>query len=114
MFRGKQRIQGSADVSLLRWMDGEARATGRCRERLGRDQAGALDRGALYPRPGLFCVEGDELPGGTIAEQTRNQSRVHGVSGALGDNVAKNVVAGESEIADEVEDFVANELVAEP
>src|SRR5580698_532735 len=38
---------------------------------------------------------------------------MHGVSGALGDDVAENVVAGEGEIADEVEDLVADKLVVE-
>ena len=38
---------------------------------------------------------------------------MHGVSGALGYDVAEDVVSGEGEVADEVEDFVADELVGE-
>ena len=38
---------------------------------------------------------------------------MHGVSGALSDDMAENVMAGEGEVADEVEDLVAGELIAE-
>ena len=38
---------------------------------------------------------------------------MHGVSGALGYDVAEDVVAGEGEVTDEVEDLVAGELVGE-
>ena len=38
---------------------------------------------------------------------------MHGVSGALGDDVAEDVMAGKSEVADEVEHLVADEFVVE-
>ena len=38
---------------------------------------------------------------------------MHGVSSAFGDDVAEDVVAGEGEVANEVEDLVAGELVRE-
>ena len=63
-----------------------------------------------------FCFFGfqrDELPGGAVAEEAGDQRGVHGVSGALGDDVAEDVMAGEGEVADEVEDLVADELIAE-
>ena len=55
----------------------------------------------------------DEFPGGAVAEQARDQSGVHGVAGALGDDAALDAAAGEGEVADEVEDLVADELVGE-
>jgi len=60
----------------------------------------------------LFCrAQCNQFPRRAVFQKTRDQRGVHGVSGALGYDVAKNVVAGESEVADEVEDLVANELV---
>ncbi len=38
---------------------------------------------------------------------------MHGVAGSFGDDAAPDAVAGEGEVADEVEDLVANELVGE-
>jgi len=42
-----------------------------------------------------------------------DEGGVHGVSGALGDDTAPDAAACEGEVADEVEDFVADELVGE-
>ena len=36
-----------------------------------------------------------------------------GVAGALGDDAALDAAAGEGEVADEIEDLVADELVGE-
>ena len=38
---------------------------------------------------------------------------MHGVSGAFGDDVAEDVMSGKGEIADEVEDLMADELIIE-
>jgi len=54
-----------------------------------------------------------KFPGRAIFEQPGNEGGVHGVAGADGDDVAFEAAAGEGEIADEVEDFVADELVGE-
>jgi hypothetical protein len=40
-----------------------------------------------------------------------NESGVHGVAGAFGDDSTPDAAASEGKIADEVEDLVANELV---
>ena len=54
-----------------------------------------------------------EFPGGAVVEEFLDEGGVHGVAGALGDDAAPDATAGEGEVADEVEDFVANELVGE-
>ena len=55
----------------------------------------------------------DEVPGGAVAEEPLDQGGVHGMAGSLGDDTAPDAVAGKGEVADEVEDFVAHELVGE-
>ena len=60
----------------------------------------------------LFVAVG-ELPGGAVAEEALDEGGVHGVAGAFGDDAAPDAAAGEGEVADEVEDFVADELVGE-
>jgi hypothetical protein len=59
------------------------------------------------------ALSGDvgEFPGRSILEQAGDQSGVHGVTGAFGYHVALDAAAGEREVADEVEHFVANVLV---
>jgi glutamate carboxypeptidase len=52
-----------------------------------------------------------EVPRGAVAEQALDQGGVHGVAGALGDDVALDAAASECEVADEVKDLVADELV---
>lgn len=42
-----------------------------------------------------------------------DEGGVHGVASALGDDAAPDATAGESEVADEIEDFMADELVGE-
>jgi hypothetical protein len=54
-----------------------------------------------------------QFPGGAVAEQPLDERGVHGVAGALGDDAAPDAAAGQSEIADEVQNFVADELVGE-
>ena len=54
-----------------------------------------------------------EFPGGAVVEELLDEGGVHGVAGALGDDAAPDAAAGEGEVADEVEDFVADELVGE-
>jgi hypothetical protein len=54
-----------------------------------------------------------KFPGGAIAEEFLDEGGVHGVAGALGDDAAPDAAAGEGQIADEVEDLVADELVGE-
>ena len=55
----------------------------------------------------------DHLPGGAVLEEAADQGGVHGVAGAHGVDAALNALAGEGEVADEVEDFVADVLVGE-
>jgi len=80
---------------------------------LSGDEAGGAGGGGFRFRLHFFGSECDELPGGAVAQQARDEGGVHGVSGALGDDVAEDVVAGQGEVADEVEDLVARELVVE-
>ena len=61
----------------------------------------------------LLLTQGDQFPGGAVLEQARDQRGVHGVAGALGYDVALDAVAGESQVADEVEHLVADILVGE-
>ena len=61
---------------------------------------------------GGFVAVG-ELPGGAVAEELLDEGGVHGVAGSLGDDAAPDAAAGEGEVADEVEDLVAHELVGE-
>lgn len=64
---------------------------------------------------GLGGIDGDggELPSSAVFEQAGDERGVHEVAGALGDDVAFNALAGKGEIADEVEDLVADVLIAE-
>ena len=62
---------------------------------------------------GAFGFQRHELPGGAVAEEAGDERGMHGVSGALGDDMAEDVMAGEGEVADEVENLVADEFVAE-
>ena len=80
---------------------------------LSGDEAGSAGGERISVCLRFFGAQRDELPGRAVAEQARDQGGVHGVSGALGDDVAEDVVAGEGEVADEVEDLVADEFIAE-
>ena len=55
--------------------------------------------------------QSDEVPCGAVRQQTGDERGVHGMAGAFGDDAAEDAVAGEREIADEVEHLVANEFV---
>jgi hypothetical protein len=59
---------------------------------------------------GVFAAVG-QFPGGAVAEEFLDEGGVHGVAGSLGDDAAPDAVAGKGEVADEVEDLVADELV---
>ena len=63
--------------------------------------------------PGPFRVERHQLKRRAVAQQAGDERGMHGVSGAFGHNVSKNMMAGQSQIANQVEDLVAGELVAE-
>jgi hypothetical protein len=52
-----------------------------------------------------------ELPGGAVAEKLLDEGGMHGVAGALGNDAAPDAAAGEGEVANEVKDLVADELV---
>ncbi len=62
---------------------------------------------------GMFDGDVGEFPCGAVFEQAGDERSVHEVAGALGDDVAFDAAAGEGEIADEVENLVADVLVAE-
>ena len=77
---------------------------------------GQAERGAglargLGGRQGVEAV--GELPGGAVAHEALHEGGVHGMAGALGDDAALDAAAGEGEVADQVEDLVADELVGE-
>ena len=55
----------------------------------------------------------DELPGVALLEELRGERGVQGVAAAVRDDVADDRVADERQIADDVEDLVADELVLE-
>ena len=54
-----------------------------------------------------------QLPCGAVAEQPLDERSVHGMAGALGDDAAPDAAAGKRQIADKVQNLVANELVGE-
>ena len=54
-----------------------------------------------------------QVPGGAVAEEAGDKGGVHGMAGALGYDAALDAAAGEGEVADEVEDLVADEFVGE-
>src|SRR5581483_254051 len=47
-----------------------------------------------------------KLPGRAILEETGDQGRMHGMTGALGDHVAFDAAPREREIPDQIENFV--------
>ena len=61
------------------------------------------------------AVDGNagQLPCRAVLQQARDQRGVHGVAGALGDDVTLDAAAGEGQIADQVEHLVAHVLVLE-
>jgi len=90
--------------------DGGDHADGLCMQQRGSARDGdGVGRGL---RLSSF-VAVDEVPGRAVVEELLDEGGVHGVAGSLGDDSTPNAVAGEGEVADEVEDFVANELVGE-
>src|SRR5664279_1804030 len=56
-------------------------------------------------------VEGDLFPVGLVAENAGDDRGMHGVSGAVGLDVAEYLFPEQREVADEVKHFVAHELV---
>ena len=58
-------------------------------------------------------VEADEFVEGGVGHDFGDKGDVHGVSGALGDDVTEEGLADEGEVADQVEGFVAAALVGE-
>jgi hypothetical protein len=54
-----------------------------------------------------------ELPGGAVAEEFLDEGGVHGMAGAFGNDATPDAAACEGQVADEVEDFVADELIRE-
>jgi hypothetical protein len=93
-------VGAGAGYNGLGWLAGSGGSEGRGRRREG-------------PRPGVIRAQRNQLPGGAVAEEARDQRGMHSMSGALGNDMAEDVMAGKGEIADEVEDLVAGELVAE-
>src|ERR1700756_3819685 len=81
------------------------------RELRGNEYRCATSCGNLHALP--FCAQSSKRPGRAVFQQTRDQSRVHGVSRPLGDNVAKDVMSGQRQIADQVQHLVAHKLIVE-
>jgi hypothetical protein len=63
---------------------------------------------------GLGVEAVGEDPGAAIADEFLHQSGVHGVAGTLSHDAAFDAAAGEGQVADEVQDLVADELIREP
>ena len=55
----------------------------------------------------------DDVPGGADAQELRHQAGVHDVAAAFGNDLAQNWHSQEREVADDVEDLVTHEFVAE-
>ena len=53
----------------------------------------------------------DKCPFVTLGEDLLNESSVHRVTGAFGDNMADEGEAKKGNIADQVQDFVSNKFV---
>jgi len=79
------------------------------------ESSGSVGDGEVFFRVfgGGGFVEGDFFPIGIVAQNAGDDSGVHGVSGAVGFDVAEDALAEEGEVADEVEDLVADEFVRE-
>src|SRR5271169_6568941 len=71
--------------------------------------------GEMFFRPigNRGFAERDFLGVALVAQDAGDDGRVQRVSGAVGLDVAQNALAEEGEVTDEVEDFVADELVGE-
>src|SRR5664279_3822545 len=52
-----------------------------------------------------------DLPRGTVAAQARDERGVHGVARALGHYPAEDAVLRESEISDQIQNFVTNKFI---
>jgi hypothetical protein len=61
----------------------------------------------------IFAGQFGLNPQAVIAKQARDERGVHCVSGAVGHNARDQALADEREVSNAVEDFVADELVAE-
>lgn len=55
--------------------------------------------------------EVDEFPCGTVLQESRDQSGVHSVAGSLGHYVALDAFARQRQVADQVENFMADKFV---
>lgn len=55
--------------------------------------------------------EMNQLPRGTILQKSRDQRGVHGMTSSLGNHVALDAFARQRQIADQVENFVADKFV---
>ena len=80
------------------------------------EQGGAFESSGV--RAGCFVRmrdrHGGELPCGTVFHEAGDERGVHEVASALGCDMALDAVACQGEIADEVEDLVADVLITEP
>ena len=61
----------------------------------------------------FFFLHGEmnQLPRGTVLQEPRDQCRVHGVAGSLGNHVALDAFACQRQVADQIEDFVADKFI---
>ena len=64
----------------------------------------------------FFFLNGEvnQFPRGTILQQSRNQRSVHGMASSLGNHVALDAFACQRQIADQIENFVADKFIGKP
>ena len=46
-----------------------------------------------------------------IAKQARDQCRVHGMAGPVGNNISENLFTQQREIANQIQNFVTNKFI---
>ena len=61
----------------------------------------------------FFFLDGEvnQLPRGTILQESRDQRGVHGVAGSLGNHVTLDAFARQRQVADQIENFVTDKFV---
>src|SRR5438105_15576617 len=93
-------------------MTGRERSTDR-----SRSSAGESGNGVSHPHAGRqrrrLELHLDQAPRVRVLEDLRGELRVEGMAGPMCDEMANHRIADEREVADRVEDLVADELVLE-
>jgi hypothetical protein len=53
----------------------------------------------------------DQIPRGTVLQQSRNQRRMHGVTGSFGHHATLDAFACQSQVTDQIENFMADKFI---